>query len=385
VTKPVVIVGSGLAGYAVAREFRKLNGEQELVIITADGGESYSKPMLSNAFSADKDKVALTLASAPEMAEKLNATLFTENRVRAIEVDQRQLWLDGAELSYDKLVLAVGASPLKVDYGGDAADAVLQVNDLNDYQRLWVRLQKAQSVLVIGTGLVGCEFANDLASAGKQVTLLGRAATVLNRFLPESIATDLQQNLAQVGVDCQLSSRVLSINHAAQGYEVRLADGSWLQTDLVLSALGLQANLDLAKQAGLKTERGICVDRSLRSSQQEVYALGDCAQVAGLHLPFVLPLMKSAQSLGKTLAGVESKVSYPAMPVVVKTKALPLVISPPQVNGCELELEQLGSGQRALYWGQNRQLHGFVLSGSCVIEKSRWLKELPAWVAEDEL
>jgi len=384
VTKPVVIVGSGLAGYAVAREFRKLNSEQELVIITADGGESYSKPMLSNAFSAGKDKAALTLASAPEMAEKLNATLLTESRVRAIEVNQRQLWLDGAELSYDKLVLAVGASALKIEYGGDAADAVLQINDLDDYQRFFVHLQSAQSVLVIGTGLVGCEFANDLALAGKQVTLLGRAATALNRLLPEEIAMTLQQRLAQAGVDCQLSNQVMSINHAEQGYAVQLADGTCLQVDLILSALGLQANLALAKQAGLQTERGICVDRTLRSSQQGVYALGDCAQVEGLHLPFVLPLMKSSQALAKTLVGVETKVVYPAMPVVVKTKALPLVISPPQVKGCDLELERLEQGQRALYWGQHRQLHGFVLSGSCVMEKSRWLKELPAWLAEDE-
>ncbi len=383
-TKPVVIVGSGLAGYAVAREFRKLNSEQELVIITADGGESYSKPMLSNAFSAGKDKAALTLASAPEMAEKLNATLLTESRVRAIEVNQRQLWLDGAELSYDKLVLAVGASALKIEYGGDAADAVLQINDLDDYQRFFVHLQSAQSVLVIGTGLVGCEFANDLALAGKQVTLLGRAATALNRLLPEEIAMTLQQRLAQAGVDCQLSNQVMSINHAEQGYAVQLADGTCLQVDLILSALGLQANLALAKQAGLQTERGICVDRTLRSSQQGVYALGDCAQVEGLHLPFVLPLMKSSQALAKTLVGVETKVVYPAMPVVVKTKALPLVISPPQVKGCDLELERLEQGQRALYWGQHRQLHGFVLSGSCVMEKSRWLKELPAWLAEDE-
>jgi len=384
VTKLVVIVGSGLAGYAVAREFRKLNSEQELVIITADGGESYSKPMLSNAFSAGKDKAALTLASAPEMAEKLNATLLTESRVRAIEVNQRQLWLDGAELSYDKLVLAVGASALKIEYGGDAADAVLQINDLDDYQRFFVHLQSAQSVLVIGTGLVGCEFANDLALAGKQVTLLGRAATALNRLLPEEIAMTLQQRLAQAGVDCQLSNQVMSINHAEQGYAVQLADGTCLQVDLILSALGLQANLALAKQAGLQTERGICVDRTLRSSQQGVYALGDCAQVEGLHLPFVLPLMKSSQALAKTLVGVETKVVYPAMPVVVKTKALPLVISPPQVKGCDLELERLEQGQRALYWGQHRQLHGFVLSGSCVMEKSRWLKELPAWLAEDE-
>lgn len=383
-TKLVVIVGSGLAGYAVAREFRKLNSEQELVIITADGGESYSKPMLSNAFSAGKDKAALTLASAPEMAEKLNATLLTESRVRAIEVNQRQLWLDGAELSYDKLVLAVGASALKIEYGGDAADAVLQINDLDDYQRFFVHLQSAQSVLVIGTGLVGCEFANDLALAGKQVTLLGRAATALNRLLPEEIAMTLQQRLAQAGVDCQLSNQVMSINHAEQGYAVQLADGTCLQVDLILSALGLQANLALAKQAGLQTERGICVDRTLRSSQQGVYALGDCAQVEGLHLPFVLPLMKSSQALAKTLVGVETKVVYPAMPVVVKTKALPLVISPPQVKGCDLELERLEQGQRALYWGQHRQLHGFVLSGSCVMEKSRWLKELPAWLAEDE-
>ncbi|MDQ7016397.1 MAG: FAD-dependent oxidoreductase [Gammaproteobacteria bacterium] len=382
-TKPLVIVGSGLAGYTVAREFRKLNSDQPLLMITADGGESYSKPMLSNAFSAGKDKCALSMASAVQMAEKLNATVLTETSVRAIDPQQRQLRLDGQEVVYDKLVLALGASPLKLKCAGDAVGEVLQVNNLDDYQRFFSRLQSAQSVLVIGSGLVGCEFANDLALSGKQVTLLGRAATPLNRLLPAEMAAHLQQKLAQVGVVWQSSNQVVSINRAAQGYAVRLADGTSLQVGLILSALGLRANVALAEQAGLQTERAICVDRMLCSSQDSVYALGDCVQVEGLHLPFVLPLMKSAHALAKTLAGVPTEVVYPAMPVTVKTKSMPLVISPPQVEECEVELESRQNGQRALYWDQNRTLQGFVLSGDCVAEKQQWTRVLPAWLAEE--
>ncbi|MDQ7075409.1 MAG: FAD-dependent oxidoreductase [Gammaproteobacteria bacterium] len=382
-TKPLVIVGSGLAGYTVAREFRKLNSDQPLLMITADGGESYSKPMLSNAFSAGKDKHALGMASAVQMAEKLNATVLTETSVRAIDLHRRQLLLDGQEVVYDKLVLALGASPLKLECAGDAVGEVLQVNNLDDYQRFFVRLQTAKSVLVIGSGLVGCEFANDLALGGKQVTLVGRAERPLKRLLPAAIATHLQQKLAQVGVVWRLSNQVTSINRAAQGYAVRLADGTSLQVDLILSALGLRANTTLAEQAGLQTERAICVDRLLCSSQDSVYALGDCAQVDGLHLPFVLPLMKSAQVLANTLAGTSTEVVYPAMPVAVKTKSVPLVVSPPQVEKCVLELETLPDGQRALYWDQNRVLQGFVLSGSCVAEKQKWVRVLPAWLAQE--
>jgi rubredoxin-NAD+ reductase len=158
-----------------------------------------------------------------------------------------------------------------------------------------------------------------------------------------------------------------------------LSDGSAVHADTVLSAIGLRPAVELAQQAGLTTHRGIVTDRYLQTSISGVYALGDCAEVEGLNLPYVMPIMSAARALAQTLAGQPTKVSYPAMPVVIKTPAHPVVVSPPARDATgSWEVTQANNGVRALYQDGTGKLLGFALTGQFVTEKQALTRELPA-------
>lgn len=157
-----------------------------------------------------------------------------------------------------------------------------------------------------------------------------------------------------------------------------LPQGQTLTADLVVSAIGLRANVELAKQCDLECNRGIVVNRTLQTSDEHIYALGDCAEVAGMVLPFVMPLMQSARALALTLQGKQTEVSYPAMPVVIKTPAMPVVVSPPARNADgQWTFEKTENGFKALYKNGD-DLLGFALLGDAVNEKMALTKLLPA-------
>ncbi|HEY5602226.1 MAG TPA: FAD-dependent oxidoreductase [Gammaproteobacteria bacterium] len=375
---PIVIIGTGLAGYNLAKEIRKLDKEIPLHLITADGGESYSKPMLSNALAKGKTPAQLVLSTAEQMAAQLAAVIHTRSKVESINAQSKTVLTTSGEFSYRKLVLATGAEQIKPPLQGNAVNGVYSVNDLDDYAHFRAALQSAQHVGVIGPGLIGCEFANDLLAANKQVTVIGPPVTPLDRLLPPQVGELLKRALGNAGVHWRLGVTASAVDKANDRYQIRLSDGSQLEVDLVLSAVGLRPKLALAKSAGLTVNRGIVVDRLLQTSQPDIYALGDCCEIDGLVLPFVLPLMNAARTLAKTLTGNPTQLVYPAMPVVVKTPAHPLVVSPPaQGSEGEWDIELRDTGARALYRGNNGSLLGFVLTGDKVEEKAALSKELP--------
>ena len=133
---PIIVLGSGLAGYTVVRELRKLNRDIPITLVTRDSGDYYSKPMLSNAFAQNKDAASLVLTRAADMAKQLDIKLLVETDVHAIHRAGKQLDTTSGMLEYDKLVLALGADPIRIPLQGDAADEVLSVNDLADYAKL---------------------------------------------------------------------------------------------------------------------------------------------------------------------------------------------------------------------------------------------------------
>ncbi|MEJ2179506.1 MAG: FAD-dependent oxidoreductase [Gammaproteobacteria bacterium] len=299
----IVIIGTGLAGYNLAKEIRKLDKQVPLQIITADGGESYSKPMLSNALAKGKSPAQLVLSDAEKMSQQLDATILSNTRVESIDIRARKLHTTSGEISYSKLVLAVGASQISPPLQGNAVKDVLTVNDLNDYEKFHQALDAATHVGIIGPGLIGCEFANDLTSAGKKVTVIGPSKTPLDRLLPDTVGELVLQELTKAGIKWRLGVKATEVNSDGDGYQISMSDGSKLSVDLVLSAVGLRPNISLAQNAGLKVGHGIIVNRTLQSSLPDIYALGDCAEVHGLVLPFVLPLMNAARTLAKTLTG----------------------------------------------------------------------------------
>jgi len=378
---PVIIIGSGLGGYTVAREWRKRDRDTALMIISADGGESYSKPMLSNALAKGKTATTLVMADVDKMAASLTADIRKRVRLESVNAEQHSIRTTAGEFRYSKLVLAMGANPIRLVFKGNAANEVLSVNNLDDYQLFREKLQNKKTVTIIGAGLIGCEFANDLCNSGMRVQLIDLSSQPLGRLLPEKMAANVKRSLADIGVSWYLGKSVSEINTKGDGYQLVLDDGNSLDTDLVLSAVGLQPVTDIAITAGFDVKRGLVVNRMLQTSHKDVYALGDCAEVESLVLPFIMPLMNAARTIAANLTGEEQEVSYPAMPVVVKTPAIPLVVCPPSSGhqGTWTETE-LNDGMQSLCHSASDELLGFALSGSAVSKKTELAGQIARWL-----
>lgn len=177
------------------------------------------------------------------------------------------------------------------------------VNSLIDYRSFRENLaqRKDKRVVILGAGLIGCEFANDLLHSEYDVTVIDLAPQPLGRLLPSHIASAFQQNLEEAGVKFALGTTVEKVSKINNGedYAVTLANGQTLVADIVLSAIGLQPNISLAQSANIQTSRGVITNSLLETNQADIYAIGDCAEVNGTLLPYVMPIMQQTRALAK--------------------------------------------------------------------------------------
>ncbi|MFC6167669.1 NAD(P)/FAD-dependent oxidoreductase [Acinetobacter terrestris] len=381
---PIVIIGSGMAGYTAAREFRKLNPEHELVMICADDAVNYAKPTLSNALAGKKAPEQIALGDASKMSDQLKMRIEAQTWVKKIQAEQHQLVLekDGQQSiqPYSKLVLAVGANPVRLAIAGDGSDDIHVVNNLDHYKAFRKNLAQHQDkrVVILGAGLIGCEFANDLQNTEHQVTVIDLAPQPLGRLIPDYVAASFQEKLEAIGIHFVLGTTVEKVNKVENGdYQITLANGQSVVADVVLSAIGLQPNLELAKAADIHCSRGILTNGHLETNQADIYAVGDCAEVNGLLLPYVMPIMQQARALAKTLNGEQTHVHYPAMPVAVKTPAAPLTVLPAPVGvDVTWETEELEDGMIAKAVDSQNTLRGFVLLGTTAAKQRLSLTKL---------
>ena len=382
---PIVIIGSGMAGYTVAREFRKLSPEHELVLICAYDAANYAKPTLSNAFAGNKAPEQIALGDATKMATQLNLRIEADTWVKEIHAEHHEIILEknGTTTTqpYSKLVLAVGANPIRLAIAGDGSEDIHVVNSLIDYRNFREKLatRKDKRVVILGAGLIGCEFANDLLHSQYDVTVIDLAAQPLGRLLPAHVAQAFQTNLEQAGIKFALSTTVEKVVKINDGddYAVTLANGQTLVADIVLSAIGLQPNLALAKAADIQTGRGILTNGFLETNQSDIYAVGDCAEVNGTLLPYVMPIMQQARALAKTLSGQTTAVHYPAMPVAVKTPAAPLTVLPAPIDvEVTWQTEEFEDGMLAKATDSQDTLRGFVLLGATASKQRLTLSKL---------
>lgn len=376
----IVIVGSGMAGYALAREFRKLNTDTPVTIVTADDGAVYSKPMLSNALAQGKMPEALIQKDAARAAGDLGIGILSQTHVEAIDRAGKRLTpRGGGELAYGKLVLAIGARPRP--YPLDHA-AIASINSLDDYRRWRRGMAEGSHVLILGAGLIGVEFANDLACAGYRVTVADPMQWPLGRLLPEQAGQALREALEETGVNFRLGRMVKAIETSGGGWRALLDDGSEIEFDQALGAIGLIPQTDLAKAAGLNVGAGILVNDRLATNDPDIFAIGDCAETSAGMLPFVLPLMAEARTLASTLAGSPTKLHLPALPVVVKTPALPIAICPPK-PGAEGDWLVTGNGRdtHAIFRAPDGTNLGFALTGKEAAARQSLAKGMPALLA----
>ena len=373
----VVVVGSGLAAWTVVKEFRKHDSSTPVTLVTASSGDAYPKPALSTAFAQNKLPEQLRNGVASELAATLNLQLQAHTRALSLNLSAQTLHTDHGDFAYSRLVLAHGADPIRIPLQGDAADTVLSVNQLEDYQVLRDRLQPGMRVLIMGAGLIGCEFANDLSGAGFKVQVVDPAPRALAALLPEDASAQLQLALSDLGVGWHFNDSVVSLNHHAGALQAVLHNGDTVDTDLVLSAIGLRASTGWLKSSGLVCDKGVVVNSLLQTSDPHVYALGDVAQYAFAHnrlLPYVMPIMTTARALGATLSGTPTEAVFPVMPVAVKTPAMPLLLALPAPGAAgDWHTADEGVWQ---FIAEGGQCLGFVLAGKQTAQRSKALQWL---------
>jgi len=374
----LVIVGTGHAGYTLAREFRKLDKATKLTLVTRDDGASYYKPDLSKAFASGKDADGLVKASREQMEQELDARVHAWTEVTALEPASRRIRLpQESTLDYSQLVLATGAAPIRIPVGGDAAGRIFSVNNRLDYARFRDGLAPGARVLIVGAGLIGCEWANDLGAHGFHVSVVDVAAWPLPRLLPEPCGRALQDALAGLGVAWYLKDSLKALDADGAALRATLAGGTTLEADRVLSAVGLRADLSLASAAGLACRQGIVVDALLKTSAADVYALGDCIEIGGRLLPFILPIAHAARALAPTLAGTPTPVQFPAMPVLVKTPACPVVVCPPAVIEGTWQVSGQAPDLEAVFSDPAGRPQGFALTGAATARRGALTATMP--------
>jgi len=377
-----MIIGTGLAGYTLARELRKLNRDVPIVLVTRDDGCFYSKPTLSNALAMKKQPAALVSFDACAMAAQLGATVRMYGHVERILPQTHEVVVNGEHLRYRSLVLAMGADARRPGVTGSGAADILSINDLSDYARFRHVLEGCKSVAILGAGLIGCEFANDLVAAGYVVSLIDPAATPLSRLLPEKLGNAFAKELLASGIHFYPGSNVAAMERSVTGYRLHLSDDAHIDADIVISAIGVAPRTALASAAGIQIDQGIRTDAWCRTSVENIFALGDCAAIDGKVQPYVLPIMHAARALAGTLSGEPTRVQFPIMPITVKTPAIPAVIVPSGGTG-EWHVEEATgtphSALRAIFRSPaNDRPTGFALLGAATEGKALLVKTMTA-------
>jgi rubredoxin-NAD+ reductase len=394
---PIVVIGSGMAGVNFVKSYRQHDKHTPIVVICADDGAIYSKPQLSTAFAQQKSVDALTQSSAIEFSRQFNVRFFTYTLADRVDTQAKHVLLQGGGAQpYDRLVLATGSSAITPSIEGNANHKIRAVNNLRDYGQFVTEAAHARHITIMGAGLIGCEFADNLLRAGLGVSIVDPNPSALYSLLPHEASLSLTQSLAEAGADFHFGTTVSRIENRELGTKVILTNGQRFNSDLVLSAIGVQPNIELALRSDISCQRGILTNSQLATSVQDVFAVGDCAQVStqrlasgddaspnnhsdeqiGAVLPYVAPLLNQVKLLASNLANeiIHGKkpahLSYPIMPITVKTNCHPinmlLPIHTPVGHNRWVVEEQGSDGVGARFLDNKFNTIGYVLTGKYV-------------------
>ncbi|MCE0800266.1 NADH:flavorubredoxin reductase NorW [Buttiauxella sp. S04-F03] len=357
----IVIIGSGFAARQLVKNIRKHDAQVPVRMIAADSMDEYNKPDLSHVISLNQRAGDLTRQRAGEFAEQFNVTLKANSWVSEINARERLVKCGDQQWQYDKLVLAAGSRALLPPIEGK--ELMLTLNSQQEYLACESTLREAKRVMILGGGLIGTELAMDFCRAGKQVILVDNAASLLASLMPAEVSSRLQQRLNQMGVELLFNQRLESLSQTPQGIHAALSNGRIVTVDAVVAAIGLRPNVDLAQHAGLAVNRGIQVNRQLQTSDANIYALGDCAEIDGKVLPFLQPIQFSAMTLAKNLLGAADGLNLPAMLVKVKTPELPLHLAgETQRQDLAWQISAEPQGLIAKGYDEAQQLRAFIVS-----------------------
>jgi assimilatory nitrate reductase electron transfer subunit len=315
----VVVVGYGMAGARLAAELHARDRQLPITAVGAEPHRAYNRILLSGILAGKLSEPEVTLA------EPAGRGLALRLGVAATRIDRAARTVstsDGARLRYDHLVLATGSHAMIPPIAGLAEplpERVAVFRTLDDCRRIVAAADKSGSAIVLGGGLLGLEAARGLALRGLRVEVVHAVGHLMERQLDPAASAVLVRTLGALGVTVHLDAATVAVEAGAEAVTVTLADGTQRTADLFVVACGTRPETALARDAGLAVERGVVVDDQLRTSDPAVFALGDCAQHAGVVGGLVAPAWEQARVVADVLTGGTAR--YRPTPAVTRLKA----------------------------------------------------------------
>jgi len=303
----LVVIGNGMApGRALERLFDRAPDAYDVTIFNAEPRVNYDRIMLSPILSGEKTFEEIVIHGDGWYVRN-GVTLYKGSTVTSIDRASKTVTsARGLTVPYDKLLIATGSSPVILPVPGAALAGVLSYRDLDDVQAMLLAAKSRGAAVVIGGGLLGLEAAAGLRERGMTVTVLHVMPTLMERQLDPAAGLLLQRAVEARGIKVITRAETAAILGIKSVEAVQLADGTRIPADLVVMAVGIRPNVGLAKEAGLQTARGIVVDAGLRTSDRDIYAIGECAEAEGQTFGLVAPLYEMAHVLAAQLAGDEA-------------------------------------------------------------------------------
>jgi nitrite reductase (NADH) large subunit len=303
-SEPLVIIGNGMAAARLVDEMAKRAlGRYAIAVVGEEPRLAYNRVLLSLLLADEVAPADVELKPAQWWRDR-GVTLRYGSRAAAFDLATRTVALaDGGRLGFSKAVIATGSRPIRLDTPGIDLAGVTSFRDIGDVAAMRAQAPPGTRVVVIGGGLLGLEAAHGLAKTGARVTLVHLMDRLMERQLDAAAAGMLRRAVEARGVEVLLAVETTRMIGTRRVEAVQLRDGRVIPADLVVVAVGVRPNVELAAHAGITVNRGIVVDDGLATSAHDVFAIGECAEHRGQCYGLVEPAYEQAAVLAQRLAG----------------------------------------------------------------------------------
>ncbi|MFC5467139.1 nitrite reductase large subunit NirB [Cohnella suwonensis] len=305
--KKLVMVGNGMAGVRAIEHLLKLAPDAyEITIFGAEPHPNYNRIMLSSVLAGGADIKDIVLNDWDWYKDN-GICLHAGHRVERIDTVRRTVTSDkGLTAEYDSLLIATGSDAFMLPLPGADKEGVIGFRDIKDCETMMETSKKYKKAIVIGGGLLGLEAARGLLNLGMDVTVVHINSYIMNRELDQAAGLMLQKELEEQGMKFLLRKNSSAIIGKKRVTGLAFTDGTEAEADLIVMAVGIRPNVALGVKANLEVKRGIVVNDFLETSEENIYALGECAEHRGITYGLVAPLYEQGAVLAKRLAGLET-------------------------------------------------------------------------------
>ena len=384
-----VILGNGAAGLSAAKAIRERDKTGSVIMISNEAYPTYNRPMLTKSMVAELDAKEI-LVEPEAWYQENNIHLLLEKEVTGIHTDKKEITLsDGTALKYTKLIYALGSECFVPPIPGTDKPEVVAIRRMSDIEKIEAMLDRVQNVVVIGGGVLGLEAAWELKKARKQVVVLEAAPQIMGRQLDEGASQMLTDISRNNGIDIHAGVQIASIEGESSVTGVKLADGREFPAELVIVSAGVRANVGAAKNAGLDINRGIVVNADMSTSDENIFACGDCAEYEGINYAIWPQALEQGKVAGANAAG--DALTYTTVSAGLSFHGMNTGLYAIGDNGKNpnliyrtVEFKDMGRKQYEKYYFLNNRLCGAILIGDTskmafvteAVEQKKTFKEM---------